>query len=202
MSEPQLQSALHSRHLEAGAHLKIVSGWQMPAWYDHAPPRELEAVRQGVGVSDASYLTKLDLRGPAGELPAVPPVRVWVLTPNHALMTSPENIAFVPSASLTDVTSLYGALLLAGPRSRDVLHKLTTLNLRDEVFRNGAARQARLAHVNATILRVDNEHVPGYLLLHTRDVLEHVWHALLHAGKAFDARPFGVTAQQTWLGTA
>jgi sarcosine oxidase, subunit alpha len=202
VSEPQRQSALHDRHLEAGAHLQAVSGWQMPAWYDHAPPRELEAVRQGVGISDASYLTKLDLRGHANELPAVPPARVWVLTPNHALMTSPETIAFIPSTSVTDVTSVYGGILLAGPKSRDVLHKLTTLNLREQAFKNGAARQARLAHVNATILRVDHEDIPGFLLLHTRDVLEHVWQSLLHAGNAFGARPFGVVAQQTWLGTA
>ena len=45
-----------------------ILGWQMPAWYDHAPPRELEEVRGSVGVSDASYLTKLDLRGRPNEL--------------------------------------------------------------------------------------------------------------------------------------
>ncbi len=56
----------------------------------------------------------------------------------------------------------------------------------------GAARQTRLAHVNATILR--NE---GFLILNTRDVAEYVWQALLHVG----ARPFGMVAQQHWIGS-
>ena len=54
----------------------------------------------------------------------------------------------------------------------------------------GDARQTRLAHVNATILRGE-----GFLILNTRDVAEHVWQALLHAG----ARPFGMIAQQQWM---
>ncbi len=40
----------------------------------------------------------------------------------------------------------------------------------------GAARQTRLAHVNATILRSD-----GWVILNTRDVAEYVWQTLLHA---------------------
>ena len=59
------QSALHRCHLEAHAQLKTFSGWQLPAWYTN-PSSELEHVRASVGISDASYLSKLDLRGPAG----------------------------------------------------------------------------------------------------------------------------------------
>ena len=97
----------------------------------------------------------------------------------------------MPSSSVTDVTSIYSAILLAGPKSREVLQKLTTLNVRDAAMPEGAARQTRLAHVNATILRSE-----GFLILNTRDVAEHVWEALLHAG----ARPFGMVAQQQWMG--
>ncbi len=61
--------------------------------------------------------------------------------------------AFVASSSVTDVTSIYSAILLAGPKSREVLQKLTTLNVNDKAMPEGAARQTRLAHVNATILR-------------------------------------------------
>ena len=182
------QSALHRCHLQAQGQLKTFSGWQLPAWYTD-PLRELEQVRASVGISDASYLSKLDVRGPAGEIP--PPARLWKLTPAHALVISPLPIGLAASPSVTDVTSLYSAILLAGPNSRDVLQKLTTLDVRDSALPEGAARQTRLAHVNATILR--NE---GFLILNTRDVAEHVWEALLHAG----ARPFGMLAQQQWMG--
>jgi sarcosine oxidase gamma subunit len=60
----------------------------------------------------------------------------------------------------------------------------------------GAARQTRLAHVNAMILRSDSGSLPGFLILNTRDVAEHVWEALSHAG----GRPFGMVAQEQWMG--
>jgi glycine cleavage system aminomethyltransferase T len=187
------QTALHRCHLEAHAQLKSFSGWQLPAWYTE-PSSELEDVRASVGISDASYLSKLDLRGPLGEFP--PPARLWKLSPTHALITSPLPIAFVPSSSVTDVTSVYSAILLAGPKSREVLQKLTTLNVRESSMPEGSARQTRVAHVNATILRTDCESLPGFLILNTRDVAEHVWEALLHAG----SRPFGMIAQRQWMG--
>jgi glycine cleavage system aminomethyltransferase T len=181
------QSALHQAHLAAGAQLESFRGWQVPARYT-GPSSELEHLRSSAGISDVSYLSKLDLKGAAGEFPS--PARLWKLTAVHALVTSPLPIDFVASSAVTDVTSTYSAILLAGPKSRDVLQKLTTLNVHDEAMPSGAARQTRLAHVNATILR--NE---GFLILNTRDVAEHVWQALLHAG----ACPCGMVAQQNWM---
>ena len=81
----------------------------------------------------------------------------------------------------------------------EVLQKLTTLNVRDAAFADGAARQTRLAHVHATLLRYDCEVNPGFLILNTRDAAEHVWHSLMHAGGAFDVLPFGTMAQQQWM---
>jgi glycine cleavage system aminomethyltransferase T len=184
------ESALHRCHVEAHAQMETFSGWQLPAWYTD-PSVELENVRASAGISDASYLCKLDLRGWAGEFPS--PARLWKLTPARSLVISPEPIAFVASSSVTDVTSIYSAILLAGPNARPVLQKLTTLNVSDSSMPESSARQTRLAHVNATILRGE-----GFLILNTRDVAQHVWEALLHAG----ARPFGMIAQQRWTGWA
>jgi glycine cleavage system aminomethyltransferase T len=183
------QSALHRCHIEAHAQLETFSGWQLPALYTD-PSSELKYVRSSAGISDMSYLSKLDLKGTAAEFPSS--ARLWQLTPAHALVTSPLPIAFAASSSVTDVTSLYSAILLAGPKSREVLQKLTTLNVNDEAMPEGAARQTRLAHANATILRSN-----GFLILNTRDVAEYVWEALLHVG----AHPFGMVAQQRWMGS-
>lgn len=181
------QSALHRCHLEAHAQLETFYGWQLPAWYTE-PLSELEHLSASAGISDASYLTKLDVRGPFSvSLPA----RLWKLTPARTLITSPLPIDLAASSSVTDVTSTYSAILLAGPKSRDVLHKVTTLNVSDAAMPQSSARQTRLAHVNAIILRTD-----GFLILNTRDVAQHVWEALLDA----DARPFGMVAQQQWMG--
>jgi glycine cleavage system aminomethyltransferase T len=183
------QSALHRCHLEAHAQLKDFSGWQLPAWYTD-PSSEIEHIRSSVSISDLSYLSKLDVRGAAAAFPA--PARLWKLTPAHALVTSPLPIPFLASSSFTDVTSVYSAILLAGPKSQEVLQKLTTLNVNDKAMPEGAARQTRLAHVNATILRSK-----GFLILNTRDMAEYVWQTLLHVG----AQPVGIVAQQHWMGT-
>jgi glycine cleavage system aminomethyltransferase T len=180
------QSALHRCHLEAHAQLKDFSGWQLPASYTD-PSSEFELLRSSVAISDVSNLCKLDLR-PTADFPS--PARLWKLTSTHALVTSPLPIAFVPSPSVTDVTSVYSAILLAGPKSRQVLQKLTTLNVNDQAMPEGAARQTRLAHVNAIILRSQ-----GFLLLNTRDVAEYVWQTLLRVG----AHPVGMVAQQRWM---
>ena len=195
------QSALHSRHVAAGAELVPISGWSLPARY----PQEPESMGLAAGISDASYLTKLDLRGDARDLPLAAPARLWPLTPSRALITSPAPIAFAPSASVTEVTSIYSAILLVGSKSRDILARLTTLNARADAMPAGAARQGRIAHVNAMLLRLDGagdagSTNAGFLVLNTRDLAEHVWDALLDAGSDFGITPFGVQAQQTWLG--
>ncbi len=136
----------------------------------------------------------------AGECSFSLPAKRWKLTPAHSLITSPLAIPFTPSPWVTDVTSIYSGILLAGPRSRAVLQKLTTLNVHDAAMPDGAARQTRLAHVHATVLRIDSEGIPGFLLLITRDVAEHAWHSLLHAGEEYGAQPFGVIAQKQWMG--
>ncbi len=179
------RSALHACHVGAGAQLNTFFGWQLPASYTGASS-ELALVRTSVGISDASYLFKLDVRGPS---PDTLSGRMWKLTPTHSLITSPQPIDFAPSSLVTDVTSLYSAILLAGPKSRETLQKLTTLNVSEAALPEGDARQTRLAHVNAIIL-----HGQGFLILNTRDVAEHVWQALLHAG----ASPIGMLAQQQW----
>jgi glycine cleavage system aminomethyltransferase T len=199
---PLRLSALHRCHLQAQAHMDTFSGWELPAWYTESS-REVEGARTSVGISDASYLYKLDFHGQAEELhlPLAPPARLWKLTPSHALITSSRSIGFAASSSVTNVTSLYSTILLAGPKSREVLQKLTTLNVREGSMPDGTARQTRAAHVNATILRCDCESLPAFLILNTRDLAEHVWSALLHAGSEFGARPFGLVAQQQLMGS-
>jgi glycine cleavage system aminomethyltransferase T len=183
-------SGLHRCHLQAHASMKTFFDWQLPASYTD-PESEIEQVRLSAGISDASYLTKLEIRGAMDQFPA--PARVWKLTRAHGLVTSPLPITFAASPSITVVTSLYSAILLAGPRARQVLEKLTTLDVSAGAMPEGVARQARLAHVNAIILRSQD-----FFVLTTRDVAEHAWHALLHAG----ASPFGLIAQQQRLGLA
>jgi glycine cleavage system aminomethyltransferase T len=154
-------------------------------------------------VADVSWIGKLDLKGEglntAPDLPAG--ARSWHLGVTHYLVTCesgrmpPElRLPGQPGVYATDVTSVFAALLLAGPRSRQVLRKLTSLNVSDAALPEGGCGQASLAHVHAAMLRRDLAGVPGFLLLVSREYGESVWEAVLHAGHEFGLQPFGLEA--------
>ncbi len=69
--EPVRKSAMHEWHVEQGAAFEDVGQWKRP-WYYPRPGEDLQravrreclAVRQSVGLMDASTLGKIDVRGP------------------------------------------------------------------------------------------------------------------------------------------
>jgi sarcosine oxidase, subunit alpha len=98
---------------------------------------------------------------------------------------------------LLNATDLRAAMNLAGPRSRDLLAKVTQgVDLSNTAFPYMHVRQATVAGVPALLLRIGftgelsyEIHVPsGYGL--------HVWEALLKEGEEFGIVPFGVEAQR------
>ncbi|MCG9494192.1 2Fe-2S iron-sulfur cluster-binding protein [Acinetobacter pittii] len=68
--DPYRQTAMHSRHIEAGAKMMPAGNWQRPAFYGNPDERlknianEVNNVRQNVGIIDVSTLGGLDVRGP------------------------------------------------------------------------------------------------------------------------------------------
>ncbi|MFC6081140.1 2Fe-2S iron-sulfur cluster-binding protein [Sphaerisporangium aureirubrum] len=71
LHDPVRITAMHDRHVEAGAVFENVGQWKRP-WYYPEPGedmtaavlRECRAVRQAVGALDASTLGKIDVQGP------------------------------------------------------------------------------------------------------------------------------------------
>ena len=98
---------------------------------------------------------------------------------------------------MTEVTSVYAQLLLAGPRSREVLNKLTSLNLSENSREDLTCAQANVAHVHAIVLRKDLTGIPAYHLLVSRDYGESVWESVLHAGHEFQITHLG-WKQRNW----
>ncbi|NLF64014.1 MAG: FAD-dependent oxidoreductase [Chloroflexi bacterium] len=100
-------------------------------------------------------------------------------------------------AGIVNVTELYAAMNLAGPRAREVMASVCSdADLSNEAFPYMAVRQATVAGAPAILMRIGftgelsyEIHVPaGYGL--------HVWQALMDAGAAYGIRPFGVEAQR------
>lgn len=142
-------------------------------------------MREHVGLTDLSYRPKFDTK-------TEPPRPFWCLGRRHYLVVG-EPPLDTPSGA-TDLTSVYADLFLAGPRSKAVLSKLTSLNVSDATLPNLSCAQASLAHVHTIVLREDIGSIPGFHLLVGREYGESVWEAIVHAGHEFHLRPFGLGA--------
>lgn len=97
---------------------------------------------------------------------------------------------------VTDVTSEYAAVNLAGPRSRDVMARLTTMDISAKAMPYLAAVEGEVAGVPAIILRIGFVGELGYEMHVPADYGAHLWDAVLEAGRDFGIKPFGVEAQR------
>ncbi len=99
-------------------------------------------------------------------------------------------------AHVTNLTGVLGAINVAGPRSRELLAPLTTVDLSPQAFPYLAAREGLVAGVPGVLLRIGFVGELGYEIHFPADYGEHVWQALLEAGSPLGVRPFGVEAQR------
>ena len=158
---------------------------------------------------------------PVGRVVRVPPQALQLdaqaggllcsLSRNHARLISPPGTASAVHTRvesviqqtadsacihLTNVTSNFTAIQIAGPLSRDLLRKLTALDLRPAQFADLSCAQGSLAHIHALVLRTDIQAHLAYQVYCGREFGAYVWDALLDAGQEFGARPFGLAAQR------
>ncbi len=97
---------------------------------------------------------------------------------------------------VTNVTARFAAINLAGPRARDVLARLTDLDVSPDGLRYLDAREGLVADVQTVILRIGFVGELAYELHAPADQAAHLWDALMAAGAEFGIRPFGVEAQR------
>lgn len=97
---------------------------------------------------------------------------------------------------VTNITSSYAAINVAGPRARETLVKLTDVDLSTDAL--GYMRSARgtVAGVSCIFLRIGFVGETGWELHFPSEYAEHMWSALMEAGAEFDIAPFGLEAQR------
>ncbi|WP_137388667.1 FAD-dependent oxidoreductase [Rhodoligotrophos defluvii] len=101
------------------------------------------------------------------------------------------------NAEVRDVTEALGVLVLAGPRSRDVLAKLTDADLGNNAFRWLTGKEIAVAGVPARALRVNYVGELGWELHVPAERLVEVYEALLEAGRAYGIADFGAYAMNS-----
>jgi sarcosine oxidase subunit alpha len=99
-------------------------------------------------------------------------------------------------AHVTNVTSDFAAVNLAGPKARDVLKKLTSMDVSSGAFKYMSCAQAEVAGVPARLLRIGFVGETGWEIHYPACHGEYLWETLLEAGMEFGILPFGVEAQR------
>ncbi len=97
---------------------------------------------------------------------------------------------------LTDMTQGLAAVNLAGPKAREVLGGLTDLDCSADGFKYLDAKHASVAGVPCLILRIGFVGEVGYEIHFAAAYGEHVWDALMEAGRPHGIKPFGLEPQR------
>ncbi|MDP5149725.1 glycine cleavage system aminomethyltransferase GcvT [Rheinheimera baltica] len=124
------QTALHGKHLEAGAKMVDFFGWDMPINYG-SQIEEHHAVRRDAGMFDVSHMTIVDLKGAQTRA-----FLRFLLANDVAKLTVPGK-------------ALYSGML---NETGGVIDDLIVYFLQEDFFRlvvNSATREKDLAHINA-----------------------------------------------------
>ena len=97
-------------------------------------------------------------------------------------------------AFVTDVTSGLAQINVQGPRSRELLQSLTSVDLSNEAFPFRAARSIDIGFARALCVRITYLGELGYELFVPSDQAMHVYEQLVEAGRAVDVRHTGLKA--------
>ena len=198
-------------------------GWQQPSHYSNVE-EESRQLNEGAGVFDVSPAGKLLLQGnglgeflsrvlPANETVSVGDVRQVSLpaTGRLAKLATDEYLALCPAnelpkwvaalseglsgcVHLLDHTSGLAGLRLTGPKSDQLLCKLSELDTSPAAFPDLRCAQTKCAEIHGTLLRTDLGPLPSYDLYFPREFGEYLWDAIFEAGEEFGLTAVGFEA--------
>jgi sarcosine oxidase subunit alpha len=99
-------------------------------------------------------------------------------------------------ALVLNVTGAYGAVNLAGPRARDVMASLTDSDVSGAAMPYMTATKMAVADVLSLVLRIGFVGETGYEIHFPSAYGEHLWDAVMEAGRPAGIVPFGLEAQR------
>lgn len=117
-------------------------------------------------------------------------------TPSYRHMTW-LNAQWRMDVQITNVTGAYGAINIAGPKSREILEKLgSDIDFGAEAFPYIAARQGHLAGAPVRMVRAGFVGELGFEIHVPALYAASLWDRLMEAGRDDGIKPFGVLAQR------
>jgi len=97
---------------------------------------------------------------------------------------------------IADITGALAAVNVAGPRARELMTRLTDLDVSNEAISYLDARQGKIAGVPSLVLRIGFVGELGYELHFPSPYGEFVWDTILERGEDLGIRPFGLEPQR------
>jgi heterotetrameric sarcosine oxidase gamma subunit len=215
---PPARSPLHEKARQAGARFVVRHGWEVAASYGPVAA-EIAACQASAGIADRSHFGKLELQAPPDVLAACVAGRTdapltlgmarddgaawWCpLTEDRAMVLATrapvgelrerlEEELAVEGGAVVDVTTGFAAVALAGPRARDILARVTAIDVRPQSLPECGFRPGSVARVPGMLLRERGDRL---LVLCGSAHAEYIWLALSDAGRPLGAAHVGVDA--------
>jgi glycine cleavage system aminomethyltransferase T len=215
--DPVPASVLLPQARRAGGRIEVRDGWQVAVEYGSVEG-EREACRATVGIADVSCLGKLELQGEAEDVAATaaaggaegielghaaPGGDAWwcpfserrvlaVCEPSRAPELRAALIAAArPALSVTDMTCALAAVALVGPLARDVLARLTAIDLRPDRAPEASFRPGSVARIPAMVLRERGER---YVLMFGSAYAQYMWTQVTDAAEPLGGAIVGADA--------
>lgn len=101
------------------------------------------------------------------------------------------------SVRLDNLTNSIGVLVLAGPKSRDILDKITRADLSNKAFPWLSGQMIDVNLAPAMAIRVNFVGELGWELHHPIEYQNHIFDAFMAAGAEFGLKPFGIRAMDS-----
>jgi dimethylglycine dehydrogenase len=101
------------------------------------------------------------------------------------------------SVTLQKITTQMGVLVLAGPKSRDVLQRLTDTDLSNDTFKWLTGKSINVGYAQSEALRINFVGELGWELHHPIEMQNYIFDELMRVGADFNLKPFGIRAMDS-----
>jgi glycine cleavage system aminomethyltransferase T len=191
------RSPMERQAKAAGAQFELRDGWNVVVGYGSSE-QERHACASTAGWGDVSHLGKLELQGTAiahrAGLELGSATRrdgAWwcPLTPDRALVIGERPERIPEQTSVVDVGTVFAAMTLVGPLSREVFARFCAADLRPKVTPVSGLRPVSIARQPGLIVREADDR---YLFLFGWAVGQYMWTVVQDAAVHLGGRPVGL----------